>query len=148
MVLEGSRTRKELDRFKFDPVFDDLYNVWWNAYIIINRAGNVIENVANMPDNVFDSPELKKRIIAEARFLRGQNYFNLVRLFGDVVFYGDSYVSDPVGAANLERTDAEVIYDFIIKELELLRKIFGTGKLLKKVVPHVVLPRLFYPKFT
>lgn len=43
-------------------------------------------------------------------------------MFGDVVFYGDSYVSDPVGAANLERTDAEVIYDFIIKELELAEK--------------------------
>jgi hypothetical protein len=113
----GIQERKEMDRFKFDPQFGDFYWVWWSAYLIINRAGNVIENVAIMPDNAFDSPELKKRIIAEARFLRAQNYFNLVRCFGDVVFHGDSYVSDPVGDANKARTDVMVIYDFIIDEL-------------------------------
>ncbi len=113
----GIPARKELDRFKFDPQFEDFYYVWWSAYIIINRAGNVIENVSNMPDHAFDSPELRKRIIAEARFLRAQNYFNLVRLWGDVVFHGDSYVSDPVGDASLERTDINVIYEFIINEL-------------------------------
>ncbi len=113
----GIQERKELDRFKFDPQFGDFYYVWWSAYIIINRAGNVIENVSNMPDHAFDSPELRRRIIAEARFLRAQNYFNLVRLWGDVVFHGDSYVSDPVGDASLERTDINVIYEFIINEL-------------------------------
>jgi len=113
----GIAVRKELDRFKFDPEYDNFYKLWWNAYRIINRAGNVIANVPDMPDNVFDSPELKKRIIAEARFLRAQNYFNLVRLYGDVVFHGDSYCSDPVGDADLERTDIEIIYEFIIDEL-------------------------------
>ncbi len=113
----GFAERKELDRFKFDPAYDNFYKVWWCAYIIINRAGNVIANVPNMPDNAFDLPELKKRIIAEARFLRAQNYFNLVRLFGDCVFHGDSYVSDPVGSTNLERTDISIVYDFIIDEL-------------------------------
>jgi len=115
----GFASRKELDRFKFDPDYKDFYNVWWNAYIIINRAGNVIENVPPMPDNLFDSPELKKRIVAEARFLRAQNYFNLVRLFGNVVFHGDSYVRDPVGDSDMRRTDIEVIYGFIIEELIL-----------------------------
>ena len=113
----GIQERKEMDRFKFDPQFGDFYWVWWSAYLIINRAGNVIENVVLMPDNAFDSPELKKRIIAEARFLRAQNYFNLVRCFGDVVFHGDSYVSDPVGDADKPRTDVMDIYDFIIDEL-------------------------------
>ncbi len=108
----GFATRKELDRFKFDPEYEDFYKVWWNAYRIINRAGNVIENVAQMPVNLFDSPGLKKRIVAEARFLRAQNYFNLVRLFGDVVFHGDSYVRDPVGDSDMKRTDIEVIYGF------------------------------------
>lgn len=115
----GIQPRKEMDRFKFDPSFSDFYFVWWNAYLIINRAGNVIANVPEMPDAAFDSPELKKRIIAEARFLRAQNYFNLIRLWGDVVFHGDNYVSDPVGSSDLTRTDIDVIYDFIISELEL-----------------------------
>jgi len=115
----GFATRKELDRFKFDPEYEDFYKVWWNAYIIINRAGNVIANVPAMSENVFESPDLKKRIVAEARFLRAQNYFNLIRLYGDVVFHGDAYVSDPVGDADLSRTDIEVIYEFIIDELRL-----------------------------
>ena len=113
----GLMPRKELDRFKFDPEYIDFYKVWWNAYIVINRAGNVVANVSEMPDMKFDSPALKKRIVAEARFLRAQNYFNLVRLWGDVVFHGDSYVSDPVGDSDLERTGIDVIYDFIIDEL-------------------------------
>ena len=114
----GIQARKELDRFKFDPSFGDFYAVWWNAYMIINRAGNVIENVAVMPEKAFDSPELRDRIVAEARFLRSHSYFHLIRLFGDVVFHGDTYVSDPVGSADLGRTDVETVYDFIIEDLE------------------------------
>jgi len=114
--------RKPVDRFKYPTDYVEFYNVWWNAYMVINRAGNVIANVPKMPDAAFDSPELKKRYIAEARFLRAQNYFNLVRLYGDVPFHGDSYVSDPVGDADITRTDVETIYEFIISELELAEK--------------------------
>jgi hypothetical protein len=46
----GIQPRKEMDRFKYDPAFRDFYNIWWSAYIIINRAGNVIANVPDMPD--------------------------------------------------------------------------------------------------
>ena len=113
----GFAERKDMDRYKYEASNAELADVWWNAYIIINRAGYVVERVLPMPDKAFDSPEMKKRIIAEARFLRAQNYFNLVRLFGDVVFYGDTYVSDPVGSKELSRTDINVVYDFIIEEL-------------------------------
>lgn len=114
----GIALRKEMDRYKYDATYAELADVWWNAYIIINRAGLVVEKVSSMPDNVFDSAEMKKRIIAEARFLRAQNYFNLIRLFGDVIFYGDTYVSEPVSSKNLSRTDINVVYDFIIDELQ------------------------------
>jgi starch-binding outer membrane protein, SusD/RagB family len=110
--------RKQMDRFKYDASYAELADVWWNAYIIINRASLVVNNVETMPDGKFDSPEIKKRIIAEARFLRAMNYFNLVRLFGDVVFFGDAYDADPVGANDMTRTDVNVIYDFIIAELQ------------------------------
>ena len=92
----------------------------------------MIANVPGMPDAVFESPELKKRYIAEARFLRAQNYFNLVRLFGDIPFHGDSYVSNPVGDANKTRTDVKIIYDFIISELELAEQDLWTRDLTEK----------------
>ena len=124
--------RKPVDRFKYPTDYVEFYNVWWNAYMIVNRAGNVITKVSDMPDEAFKSPELKRRILAEARFLRAQNYFNLVRLFGDVVFHGDSYVSDPVGDADMSRTDVETIYSFIISELEIAEQDLWTRDLVEK----------------
>ncbi len=109
--------RTQYDRFIYDPDYKDFRSMWWHHYMIINRAGLVVSGVNNMPDNVFDSPEMKKRIIAEARFLRAFNYFNLIRLWGDVPFFGDNYISDPVGSVEMGRTDVETIYDFIIEEL-------------------------------
>ncbi len=110
--------RVQYDRFIYDPEYRDVLNMWWHHYMIVNRASLVISNVPDMPDYVFDSPSMKKRIIAEARFLRAYNYFNLVRGWGDVPFFGDNYVADPVGATDMERTDVNTIYDFIIEDLE------------------------------
>lgn len=109
--------RVELDRFIYNPEFPEYQNMWWHHYIIINRAGLVIQEVAKMNETVFDSPDVKKRIIAEAKFLRAYNYFHLIRMFGDVPFFGDGYVSDPIGAKSATREKVDVIYDFIIKEL-------------------------------
>ena len=109
--------RVELDRFISNPEYPEYKNMWWHHYMIINRAGLVIQEVAKMDDNVFDSPAIKKRIIAEAKFLRAYNYFNLIRMFGDVPFFGDTFVNDPVGAKTITREKVDVIYDFIIKEL-------------------------------
>ncbi len=109
--------RVQYDRFIYDPEYRDFLNMWWHHYIIINRASLVIAKVSDMPDFAFDSPSIKKRIIAEARFLRAYNYFNLIRGWGDVPFFGDNYVSDPVGATDMDRTDVETIYDFIIEDL-------------------------------
>ena len=110
--------RVQLDRFIYNPEYHDYRAMWWHFYMIINRAGLVVSGVSDMEDKVFDSPVIKKRIIAEARFLRAYNYFNLIRFFGDVPFFGDTYVDDPVNAKDLERVKVDVIYDFVIDELK------------------------------
>lgn len=109
--------RTQLDRLIFNPEFHDYLAMWWHHYMIINRAGLVVEEVAKMADNAFESVEMKSRIIAEARFLRAYNYFNLIRLFGDVPFYGNTYTKDPVASKEIQREKVDVIYDFIIDEL-------------------------------
>ena len=53
-------------------------NMYGAIYESINRANSVIKNV---PDIEMD-PNLKDQLVAEARFLRGLGYYNLVRLFG------------------------------------------------------------------
>lgn len=110
--------RVEFDRFIYNPEYTEYQNMWWHHYMIVNRAALVVQEVSKMDDNVFDSPDIKKRIVAEGKFLRAYNYFNLIRMFGDVPFFGDNYVSDPVGAKNVKREKVDVIYDFIIEQLK------------------------------
>ena len=57
-------------------------NSFWNvSYKDIFRANQILENVGNVPGL---SDQSKATYIAEAKFLRGLNYFNLVINFGDV----------------------------------------------------------------
>ncbi|UOE47770.1 RagB/SusD family nutrient uptake outer membrane protein [Mucilaginibacter sp. SMC90] len=53
----------------------------WNiSYQAIMRANQILQNISKVPI----SADLQKRYIAEAKFLRGINYFILVINFGDV----------------------------------------------------------------
>ena len=88
-----------------------LNNLWKELYLGIREANNVI---AKVPDIEMDE-ELKNRIIAEAKFLRALNYFNLVRCFGEVPLR-----LTPVEAGNdqgLAVSSIVEIYDSIIDDL-------------------------------
>src|SRR5829696_8542394 len=53
---------------------------WRNAYISINSCNGVIDNAEKV-----DLPQAtKKRMVAEAKFLRANYYFILVQFFADV----------------------------------------------------------------
>ena len=58
---------------------------------------------------------LKNEIVAEAKFLRALNYFNLVRLFGEVPLIREEVIS----AQNLNVIKSPVgeIYDLVIADL-------------------------------
>jgi hypothetical protein len=88
--------------------------IWQGSYLGISRANIVLEKV---PGIAMDTA-MRTRILGEARFLRALNYFNLVRLFGDVPL-----VTKPV-SANLTpeelyppRTQAQVVYSLIVDDL-------------------------------
>jgi len=66
-----------IDKFNFDATNDKIRDAWRMLYFTIYRANKVI----NRAD---DKTELRKRLIAEAKFLRAYNYFELVSLWGDV----------------------------------------------------------------
>jgi len=61
-----------------DPSFQAL---WYKYYAGIYRANVFLEKVTAIP---FELAEKKNRMIAEAKFLRANYYFDLVRLFGNV----------------------------------------------------------------
>jgi len=76
----GRNNNIELENFTWDANVATFELVWGKIYEAINRANTVIERVP--PINI--NEDVKKRIVAEAKFLRALHYFNLVRLWGEV----------------------------------------------------------------
>lgn len=98
---------------------------WWSAlYEGIKRANVVIEKVPSINMNV----ELRDRYIAEASFLRGLYYFDLVRAFGGV-----PKVTTTTPETKIPRSTADEIYDLIISDLEFAaqhlpeKSLYGAG---------------------
>ncbi|GAB3262683.1 RagB/SusD family nutrient uptake outer membrane protein [Larkinella harenae] len=77
--LTGAADRPLLWRYDITSA-NSLVTLYAGAYSGINRSNIVIDR---LPGIQMDE-NLKKRYIAEAKFLRALHYFNLVRLYGDV----------------------------------------------------------------
>ncbi|HTE32203.1 MAG TPA: RagB/SusD family nutrient uptake outer membrane protein [Chryseolinea sp.] len=105
----GVSDNLKIDNYNFDPEIK-YYDRWWRtAYKIISRSNDVIKNVPGMPI----SDEKKNLAIAEARFLRGQAYFELVMGWGDVPLVDETTVEFfPV------RNSATEVYAFVIEDLK------------------------------
>jgi starch-binding outer membrane protein, SusD/RagB family len=71
----------QLSTFTNTPDNAAASNLWNVSYRAIFRANQILENIAKISSL---SEESRKAYIAEAKFLRGLNYFLLVINFGDV----------------------------------------------------------------
>ena len=83
---------------------------WRNAYTFINSCNGVIDNAPN----VALADAVKKRMVAEAKFIRANWYFILVQLWGDVTL-NKTFQSLPTTSAR--RDPMSEVYDFIIQDL-------------------------------
>ena len=101
------------ENYTYNSSDDQIYNLWKWAYFASNTANTAI---GRLPGITMD-PTLNARLIAEAKFLRALNYFNLVRLFGDV-----PYISTEIKTYNdiqqVTRTSKAQVYTNIIKDLD------------------------------
>jgi len=78
----------------------------------ILRANLILENVPGMEID----PDIKDRVLGEAKFLRAHYYFILVRFFGDVPLLAEAqYPGDDL---LIPRSPKEQVYDLIISDLE------------------------------
>ena len=102
----------ELEDFNFSLSNTLFSNAWTGHYIGISRANTIL---ARLPDASFDAAT-KTRFEAEAKFLRGLFYFNLVRLFGDVQLI-TTETTEPTEGYNVPRTTAAKIYELIVSDL-------------------------------
>ncbi len=95
---------------------------WSVLYQSINRANAVLDNVPgieNMSDNV------KKRIVAEARFIRAMAYFNLVKAWGAVPIR--LHEARDLSALAAPREPEEQVYALIVEDLELAQNDLPTS---------------------
>lgn len=93
---------------------------WSNYYRAISRANTIITNLETKEVPISD--DLKRRYLAEARFVRAYQYSQLIHYFGDVVFYTTTISLED--AFSTGRTDkSEVLsavyedFDFAIEHL-------------------------------
>ena len=100
----------QLEQFK-GPTNTDMLDSEWNAdYEGIYRANVVLEKVPSIEmDEV-----LKRRILAEAKFIRAWFYYNLNTMFGGVPLV-DKVLSP--SEYNQPRAEASVIWTLIEKDL-------------------------------
>ncbi|CAG5000018.1 SusD-like protein P25 [Dyadobacter sp. CECT 9275] len=109
--LTGAADRPLLWRYDLTPS-NSLISSYASSYSGINRSNIVIDR---LPGITMDE-ELKKRYIAEARFLRALHYFTLVQYYGDVPIVTKETSS--LDGLEIERSPAAKVYDLIESDLK------------------------------
>jgi hypothetical protein len=92
-----------------------ISNFWQYRYKGILTCNIAIERIGAMDESVFTSASLKERYIAEARFLRGYFYFELVKNFGGVPIINGFLM--PQEIEGIQRSSEEEVYALIEEDL-------------------------------
>lgn len=104
--------RININNFVFEPTNSISSGVWDSSYDNINRTNAVIGRVPQINMN----SEKRAIIVAEARFLRALNYFNLVRIFGGVPLRLEETTS--LASLDIARSPVGEVYNTIIADLK------------------------------
>lgn len=98
------------------PLLKEISN-WRRFYAAINAASIFIEKAPRTLEKDKSYSEQNLRYdIAQARVLRAFTYFYMVRIWGDVPLITYSY--DNGSFPEMERTDAEIVLNFVKNELK------------------------------
>lgn len=117
----GARTRNaeviDMSKLSHAPKNLAIDWTWSRTYDAINRANIAIEKIAAIPEgNISD--EARSKLINEAKFLRGWNYFNLVRWHGRVPLILQETTSLERENLLVGQASEEDLYQQIIADLQ------------------------------
>ncbi len=102
-----------MDKLIWVSTTSQVYNVYQQAYLGINRANVVIKYV---PTVSMDTVR-RRQITGEARFMRALNYFNLVRAYGGVPLRLVPTESGAPADVNLARATSDQVYAQVVADL-------------------------------
>jgi len=91
-------------------------DTWSYYFTTIRRVNTLTENIGKVP--ALDST-LKRRIVAEARFIRAYAYFQLATWYGDVPFFTNVISIDE--SRTINRSPKNTIIQFVLSELNAIR---------------------------
>ncbi|WP_294618230.1 RagB/SusD family nutrient uptake outer membrane protein [uncultured Bacteroides sp.] len=111
-------TRRDIAHYTVTNTNQWIASCWEYKYQAIDRANFAIAGIEGMAGYSEENTVLQE-LIAQARFLRAFMAFDLVKYWGDVPF--KTTYSSGYGDAFQPRTDRELIYDEIIKDLNFAK---------------------------
>lgn len=122
LKLSPSNSGRYLYAFQWNSVEStgDVADFWNRAYITINRANNILDNIEGITDG---TEAQRNQIMGEALFLRALSHFDLVRFFaqqynftGDQSHLGVPYMETSVISQPARNTVAQV-YSKVVDDL-------------------------------
>ncbi len=135
-IAEGTAVPLRFNNFITYP-----YNMLslWN-YDLIRDLNLAIDQIKEFSDKL--PSQTKEQYIAELRFLRASNYFQLVKRMGGVPIITEQMIYDFSGDPSylaFPRNSEEEVYDFIASELDEIKDIVGNINSLDRVNKYGVL---------
>lgn len=109
--------QNEVNLGAWDATTGHVSDMWSNHYQGIRAATYFMENVEQCAQ--CDSGNVI-RYKAEARALRAIFYYNLVRVFGPVITFGDDYLSPDASLEEVQipRTPFDDVVEYVVNELD------------------------------
>ncbi len=120
-----SATSQDLSEANSLTIAEDntnLESIWQNAYSCINNANTVISGISSSTADVDEST--KNDLLGQAYFFRAYFYFDLVRLWGPVVYSTDP--TTDLSNTQAELTSEDVIYDGIVSDLQMAESLLSS----------------------
>lgn len=103
-----------MDKIIWTPTTSQVYNVYRQNYLGVNRANIVIKYV---PTVAMDTAR-RSQIEGEARFIRALTYFNLARAYGGVPLRLQPSESGAPADVNTARATTDQVYDQVVADLQ------------------------------
>lgn len=107
----------QIEVFTETPANSNLSGAWLSLYNVIYRCNLILQNV----ETVKMTDDQRNKIAGQAAFIRALSYFNVVRLWGKAPLITKVQTVDE--ARNNKRAEVDVIYDQIIQDLEIAKKL-------------------------
>lgn len=111
---DGGANAISMDEFPVLPSNASVNGMWVGYYGLITKCNIILDNIQNNKD-IQATQDIKTLAEAEARFLRGYAYFNMVRFFGRVPLI-DKIL--PPEETNVPQSSVAQVYAFIEADLQ------------------------------